>query len=734
MKKPFGRFRAFTIGFVALMAGVCSLYAQNSGYATKRKERLVYPNTKQVGQVDDYHGIHVKDPFRWLENMGSEETRQWVKAQDELTRNFLAAVPARAAIHKRISELWNFDLYTIPARVNGRYFYTKTDAGKSQPVLYVQETRNREPRILLDPPTRFNDAELNILGYWPSPDGRHLAYAIVKGQSRWRRLRSIDVESGNDHSHELVGLHNLGGSIAWTQDNKGFYYVRFDVPQQGSEMETVVENPQIYYHRVGTAQSEDQFVYARPEKPKVVFAVQTTVDGRYLIITAREGSKPENDIYYKTLHVSQARVETLLDKADAAYTFLGKEGSRFWFYTDFNAPRGRVVAIDLAKPQREHWTEVIPEAAETIAGGSLVGGNALGIFGNRFVIMYMKAGRPLVKVYDLQGRFQYQVDLPSSGSIWGGFSGQQNDCEVFYQFLGLADPSSIHVLDVETGKSAIFRRSELRLDPDHFETKQVFYQSKDGTRVPMFVSHKKGTQRNGNNPAFIYGYGAFGWSSFLWYQPHVLAWMEMGGVYAVAGIRGGGEYGEAWHQAGMKHNKQNAIDDYLAAAEWLIANKYTSPSKLAANGGSASGALAGAAVLQRPDLFGASIIDRPALDMIRFEKFTSAGHWIHEFGSAENPDEFKTLYAYSPYHNIKRGQCYPPTLIMVGDRDQVTVPLHAYKFVAALQTAQGCDNPVLLKMMWGAGHNFGATPAQTIDSLTNEMAFLVAALNLQATK
>jgi prolyl oligopeptidase len=424
-------------------------------------------------------------------------------------------------------------------------------------------------------------------------------------------------------------------------------------------------------------------------------------------------------------------VEALLDKADAAYTFLGNEGTRFWIYTDLEAPRGRVVAIDLTKPQREHWTEVIPQAEETIAGGSLAGGNALGLFGDRFVIMYMKDGRPLVKVFDRQGRFQYEVDLPDGGSIWGGLSGAQNDPEVFYQFLGLTDPSTIHRLNLETGKSTIFHRSKLRFNPDDCVTTQVFYKSKDGTRVPMFVSHKKGLQPDGSHPAFMYGYGAFGWSSFLWYQPQVLVWMEMGGVYAQPSLRGGGEYGEAWHQAGMKLNKQNAIDDYIAAAEWLIANKYASPSKLVANGGSASGALAGAAVIQRPDLFNACIIDRPALDMIRFDQFTGAGHWIQEFGSSTNAEEFQALYAYSPYHNLKPGQCYPATMIMVGDRDEVTVPMHAYKFTAALQAAQGCGQPVLLKMMWGAGHNFGATTEQMIDSMADEITFLARALNLE---
>ncbi len=718
------------IGALVLTASVSSSHAQSAEHSGKATDRPAYPRTRQVEHFDEYHGMRVKDPFRWLENMTSEETRQWANAQDELTNSFLSAAPVRLAIHKRISELWNFDLYTIPSKAGTRYFYTKTEAGKSQPVLYVQDAFDSEPRLLLDPFVRFGDKDVMLAGYWPSPDGRQVACAVTKGQSRWWRLKVFEAGNGDEVADELVGLHGLGGGIAWAQDGKGFFYVRFEVPKEGDELKTVVEHPKIYHHRLGTNQSEDSLVYARPDKPKWLFTLQTTSDGDYLIITAREGSHKENAIYCRTSHSSQAQIKPLHDQADAAYTFLGNDGSRFWFYTDREAPRGRIVAIDITKPQPEHWVEVIPQAEETIAAGSQVGGNALGLFGERLVIMYMKDGCPLVKLFDLQGRYQYSVNIPSGGSIWGGFSGTQDDHEVFYQFLGLSDPSSIHRLDLETGKTSIYRRSQLGFHPDDFVTAQVFYRSKDGTRVPMFIAHKRGVQPDGNNAAFMYGYGAFGWSSFLWFQPHLVVWMEMGGVYAQPGIRGGGEYGEAWHEAGMKLNKQNAIDDYLAAAEWLIANKYASPSKLVANGGSASGALVGAAMLQRPDLFGASIIDRPALDMIRFDKFTGATHWIQEFGSTSNMDEFEALYAYSPYHNIQQGQCYPPTLIMVGDRDEVTVPMHAYKFTAALQATQGCRHAFLLKMMWGAGHNFGATPEQVIDSRTDELAFLVRVLQL----
>jgi prolyl oligopeptidase len=717
-------------GILVMSVGACSSHAQNTNHSVETNSGLTYPKTRQVDHIDEYHGIRLNDPFRWLEDMESVETQEWAKAQDELTKSILSAVPARAAIHKRIAELWNFDLYTIPSKAGRHYFYTKTNAGKSQPGLYVQDTINGEPRLLLDPLARLGDRDLRFAGFWPSPDGLHVACAFATGQSRWWRLRVLEASKGREVETELVGLHGLGGGISWTQDGKGFFYSRFEVPKEGDELETIVEQPKIYYHRMGTNQSEDQLVYARPDKPKWLFTTQTTNAGDYLIISAREGSHTENAVYYRALHSRPAQITPLLEKADGAYTILGNNGSRFWFYTDRDAPRGRIVAIDITKPQPEHWVEVIPQAEETIAGGSLAGGNALGLFGHRFVIMYMKDGCPLVKVFDIQGRYQYSVDLPPGGSIWGGFSGTQDDHEVFYQFLGLTDPSSIHRLDLETGKTTIFRRSQVGFNPDEFVTKQVFFQSQDGTNIPMFISHKKGMQLDGSNPAFIYGYGAFGWSSFLWYQPHLMVWMETGGVYAQPSIRGGGEYGEAWHQAGMKLNKQNAVDDYLASAGWLITNKYTSPSRLAANGGSASGALAGAAIIQRPDLFGASIIDRPALDMIRFDKFTGATHWIQEFGSSANADEFKALLAFSPYHNVKPGECYPPTLIMVGDRDEVTVPMHAYKFTAALQAAQGCEQPVLLKMMWGAGHNFGVTPEQVIDARTDEIAFLARVLNL----
>ncbi|MCI0353557.1 MAG: prolyl oligopeptidase family serine peptidase, partial [Acidobacteria bacterium] len=425
-------------------------------------------------------------------------------------------------------------------------------------------------------------------------------------------------------------------------------------------------------------------------------------------------------------------MKPLIEVAEADFKLLGSQGSRFWFYTDWNAPRGRIIAFDLERPQPRHWMEVVPQAQEPISGRSNVGGNALGMFGKHLVLVYLKDGRPFLRTFDLQGKLKKEAAFPTGGSVWGGFSGRQDDPEVFYRFLELTSPSTIYRLNPATGRSEVFLRSTVNLRPGDYVVKHVFFRSKDGTRVPMFLAHKHGAEPGKDTPALLYGYGAFGWVAFTWFQPQVLAWMEMGGVFALPAIRGGGEYGEDWHKAGMKLNKQNAIDDYIAAAEWLVANGYTSSSRLVANGGSASGPVAAAAVLQRPGLFGASVIDRPILDLLRFDQFTAASYWIPEFGSASDPQEFKALYAYSPYHTLRDGQCYPPTLVVSGERDQTAVPLHAYKFTAAMQAAQGCGQPVLLKVMRGIGHNFGATAEQRVDSWTDILTFLFRALGMDA--
>ena len=458
-------------------------------------------------------------------------------------------------------------------------------------------------------------------------------------------------------------------------------------------------------------------------------------DGSDLVLTLRDGSSTKNRVLLLSLKKPGPPVP-LMPEADANYTYLGSRGKRFWFFTDRDAPRGRVVAVERDRPEPTRWKEVIPQAAEPVAASSAVGGNALGMFAHRILLVYLRDGRPVLRVFDEEGRFLAEPELPAGGQIWGGFSGsgRPEDPEVFYRFLGLTHASTTYRLNLETNTTSIFSRSESAERSGEIAIEQVFYRGADGTRIPMFLAHRKDFVRDGRRPAFMYGYGAFGWVSFLWYQPFVLNWLDLGGVYALPGIRGGGEYGEAWHRAGAGRAKQTAIDDYLAAAEWLVANRYTSPRLLVANGGSASGGVAAAAILQRPELFGAAVIDRPVLDMLRFDRFSQAAYWLPEFGSPRDRDDFAALRAWSPYHNVKKGTCYPPVLVMTGDRDQVAVPLHAYKFTAALQAAQGCANPVLLQLVRGAGHNFGATPEQTAETWADETAFLMRVLGIRPPK
>jgi prolyl oligopeptidase len=710
-----------------------------SFFVVAQSQQLTYPPAKRVGQVDIYHGVKVADPYRWMEDDSSAELRAWIKSQEELQQNYVSKIAARSAIQKRISELVVYDSYTTAtgfvtpfvAKRKSRYFFIKTSAGRSEPVLYVQESLEAEPKILLDAAARYKDEKINLEGYEPSPNGRFVVLYLSQNGARWLSLKVLDVETGKELSDVLTDVHRLGDNVAWTPDSKGFFYTKFAKIEQGAGQLPTNGNAKIYFHALGNPQTNDALIYERPDRAKTLFSYQVTADGKYLVISSVEGGSSQNQIFYKELADASSRVKPLLDKADANYTFLGSQGSLFWLYTNLEAPRGRVVKLDVAKPEQSNWKEIVPQAKEVISAGSSVGGNALGMFGNRLVLLYMRDSNPIIKVFDADGRFEKEIILPSGGTVWGGFSGSQYDPEVLYEFLGLTSPATFYRLDLNSKQNIIFLRPELKLNAGDYETRQVFFTSKDGVQVPMFLAHRKGIKLNGSNPALMYGYGALGWVAFIWYQPHVIAWLDAGGIYAVPGIRGGGEYGEEWHQAGVKQNKQNSIDDYIAAAEWLTKNKYTNPAKLAANGGSASSAVAaGAAILQRPELFGAAVIDIPILDMLRYDKFTNGRYWISEFGLANEPQEFKSLIAYSPYHNVKPGRCYPPTLVMIGEKDQVALPLHGYKFTAQMQHAQSCNNPVLMKIMWGAGHNFGATPEQRIDSWTDALSFLSETLKI----
>ncbi len=700
-------------------------------------QQLTYPQARRGEQVDIYHGTQVADPYRWMENSKDAEVADWIKAQEDLLQRFVRRVPARDAIEKRISELVTYDSYTnagslvtpYVSKRGSRYFFIKTQAGRSEPVLYAQAGRNAAPEVLIDVSANSKGEKIGLIGYEPSPNGQRVALFLSQAGSRWLTLKVLDVATRKELADLITDAHTLGGNVSWAANGQGFFYTKFAKRESDAGSAPTPVNPKIYLHQLGQAQSDDRLMYEQSDDQNSLFTHQVTADGRHLVLTTLEGSNPNNRVFYKDLQKPNAPVTPLFENVVASYTFLGGQGTRFWFYTDREAPRGRVIVVDVTRS--EAWQEVVGQSAEAISAGSTVGGNALGMFGNRLVLMYMKDSNPRLRIFDLRGRLQHEVQLPSGGTIWGGLSGTQNDDEVFYQFLSLTSPGLFYRLDLRSRQNQVFLRPQVKLNPNDYETKQVFYQSKDGTRVPMFIAHRKGLKLDGNNPAYMYGYGAMSWVAFLFYQPHVITWLDMGGVYAIPGIRGGGEYGEDWHQAGVKQKKQNAVDDYIAATQWLIQNRYTSAAKFVANGGSASSAVvAAAAITQHPELYGAAVLDIPVFDMLRYHLFTNGRYWLSEFGSPDNAEEFKALLAFSPYHNLKDGQCYPPTIINVGERDTVALPLHAYKFTARLQRAQGCANPVLLKTMRGAGHNFGATPEQRINSWTDQLTFLVDVLKL----
>ncbi len=682
--------------------------------------RAAYPVTPTTNQVDDYFGVKVADPYRWLEDENAPATKAWVDAENRVTFAYLAQIPQRAAIQRRLTELWNFERYGIPFKQGGRYFYFKNDGLQNQSVLYTLTALDAEPKPLLDPNTLSADGTVALGGTAVSDDGNLLAYGLATAGSDWQEWRVRDVRTGADLPDRIQWVKFSGAS--WTKDNRGFFYSRYDQPTEAQKLTKANYFQKLYYHRLGTPQSEDVLVYHRPDHKEWGFGGNVTDDGRYLIITISEGTDRRNRVFYRDLQTPGAPVVELLNDFDAAYHFLDNDGPIFWFQTDLNAPRGRVIAVDLRQPSREHWREVIPQAAETLGSISVVG--------DRFFADYLKDAHSLVKVFDLAGKPEREVALPGLGSA-GGFGGKRADRETFYSFTSFNTPAVIFHYDVPTGASAVFRQPKVRFHPDDYETTQVFYHSKDGTRVPMFIAHKKGLKLDGHRPTLLYGYGGFNISLTPAFSVANLVWMEMGGVYAMPNLRGGSEYGEEWHQAGTKLHKQNVFDDFIAAAEWFIANGYTSRHRLAISGGSNGGLLIGACMTQRPDLFGACLPAVGVMDMLRFDKFTIGWAWKSDYGSSDNPEEFKALYAYSPYHNLRPGTHYPPTLVTTADHDDRVVPAHSFKFAARLQACQRGRNPVLIRIETKAGHGAGKPTTKLIEEAADKLAFVVRVFNMR---
>ena len=679
---------------------------------------IEYPVARQVEQSDNYHGVTVQDPYRWLEDPNTDKTQAWIAAQNEVTQAYLATITAKDKIQQRLTQLWDYEKYSSPFKRGERYFYFKNDGLQNQSVLYTLKTLADEPQVLLDPNTLSTDGTVALSGLSISDDGQWLAYGLSKAGSDWKEYLVRNIETGEDCPDRIQWVKFSGAS--WTQDNQGFFYSRYDQPNPETKLEDVNYYQKLYYHRLGTDQSEDTLIYHRPDQKEWGFSGGVTEDGKYLIISVWLGTDSKNLVFYQNLEQPDSEVVELIGEFEANYSVIDNDGDTLWVQTDLAAPRSKVIAINLNNPSQEHWQEIIPEASETL--------QSVGILNNQFVANYLKDARSQVKIFELNGSLVREIELPGIGSV-GGFGGKRADTETFYTFTSFTTPPTIYRYDMVTGASQLFRQPQVDFNPDDYQTQQVFYPSKDGTKIPMFIVCRRDIELNGNNPTYLYGYGGFNISLIPSFSVSNLVWLEMGGVMAIPNLRGGGEYGEAWHQAGMKEQKQNVFDDFIAAAEWLIENQYTCSSKLAIAGGSNGGLLVGACMTQRPDLFAVALPAVGVLDMLRFPKFTIGWAWCPEYGDPENEADFKTLYAYSPLHNLKADTNYPATLIITADTDDRVVPAHSFKFAAALQAAHKGKNPVLIRIETKAGHGAGKPTAKIIEEATDKWAFLLANLN-----
>ncbi|HUS20378.1 MAG TPA: prolyl oligopeptidase family serine peptidase, partial [Terriglobales bacterium] len=707
---------------LAFLLAALPLVAQSmpAAAAPAPRPKLSYPEVKKTDQVDDYHGTKVADPYRWLENADSEETRAWVEAENKVTFDYLNQIPERKQIRERLTKLWNYERYTNPQKQGGRYFFSRNNGLQNQSVLYTARNLAEEPKVVLDPNTMSKDGTVALAGYDVSEDGKLIVYGTAMAGSDWSEWRVKEIESGKELSDHVQWVKFSGASF--TADGKGFFYSRYDEPKAGELLRGKVQFHKLYYHQLGTPQAEDKLIYDRPDHGDWLVRGFVTDDGKYLIIVMNAGSAPKNRIYYKDLSVKNSQVMKLLDDGEAAYSFIDHVGPVFYFDTDNGAANERVIAIDVRKPEPANWKTIIAESKEPISSVNLLN--------NMFVTTYLKDAHSVVKIFDMNGKPVREVALPGLGTV-NGFGGKRNATETFYSYNSYTAPSTIYRYDLKTGASTVFRQPKVDFNPADYETKQVFYTSKDGTKVPMFITARKGLKLDGTNPTYLYAYGGFNISQTPSFSVANLVWMEMGGIYAVANLRGGGEYGREWHLAGTKARKQNVFDDFIAAAEYLIANKYTSTPHLSIGGGSNGGLLVGAVLNQRPDLYAAALPAVGVMDMLRFHRFTIGGAWVSDYGSADNADEFKALYAYSPLHNIKPGTKYPSIMVTTADHDDRVVPAHSFKYTSTLQAAQAGDAPVLIRIQTKAGHGAGKPVSMQIEEQADRWGFLVHELNMK---
>lgn len=715
---------AISISFEILLVSLLALLAVDT-----MAEPLRYPPTRKSDTVDNYHGTLVPDPYRWLEETESDETRAWIEAQNALTLPYLRSLPHREPLKRILTHRWNYARYGIPFKRGRRYFYFKNDGLQNQYVLYWQPTLTGKPRMLLDPNLLSPDGTVSVSNVSVSENGRWLAYGLSDAGSDWQRIKVRSVETGEDLPDRLRWVKF--SSIAWTKDGRGFFYCRYPAPPEGANpMWHPNLNQKLYYHRLGTSQTEDILILERTDQPEWRYSIVVSEDGRYAVIEVTEAG-PKNLVYVIDLQRSnqpnlQAPIQRLIDTFEASFQFLGNDGAVLYFRTDHNAPRGKVIAIDLRRPQQAHWKTILPESEDTLQSVTLMG--------KQMVVVTLRNATSRVCVYTLKGDFVKEIPLPTLGTC-SGFVGRRFQDEFFYAFTSFVHPYTIYRYDARSGESTIFHSPKIDgLDPSQYQTKQVWYRSKDGTRVPMFLVYRKGLERNGANPTLLYGYGGFNVSLTPFFSTSYTVWIENGGVLAIPNLRGGGEFGEEWHQAGTKERKQNVFDDFIAAAEYLIRHGYTSSEKLAIRGGSNGGLLVGAVMCQRPELFKVALPAVGVMDMLRYHKFTIGSAWKEDYGTSDDPEMFKALYAYSPYHNLRPGVRYPATLVTTGDHDDRVMPAHSFKFAARLQEVQAGDAPVLIRIQTRAGHGAGKPTSLVIEEEADVWAFAMYHLGMGVPK
>lgn len=700
-----------SLSLVALCAVLATTLAAQTGFN--------YPKPKRIDQVDDFHGVKVADPYRWMEDTESADVKAWIEAENKITQSYLSSIPQREAIKNRLTEIWNYERYGAPAKIaDGFYIYTKNDGLQNQSVWYRAKSIDDPGTVFFDPNKIRADGTAALSGSSFTDDGKYWAYGISEAGSDRVTWKIRDVATGQDLPDTFNPMKFTG--FSWMKDNSGFFYSRYPEWEKSADLKSETVFQKLYFHKLGTPQSEDVMIYDRPDNKEYFVSGGTSEDGRWLVINVSKGTENMNMVYVKDLSKKDSRIVPVIEDLKNSWSFIGNDGSVFYFQTDKDASRGKVVKVDVLGDKK--WSDLIPESKDTL--------NGVGFVNDQLILDYMQDAHSAIKIYDTKGKFLRDVALPGIGTA-GGFGGRRTDSETFYTYSSYNAPPTIYRYDMKSGKSTIFKQAKVKFDGSQYEVKEAFFPSKDGTKIPMFLTYKKGIKLDGSNPTLLYGYGGFNSAETPRFSITRAAWLEMGGIYADVCLRGGSEYGTDWWKGGSRLNKQNVFDDFAWAAKWLIDNKYTSTPKLAINGASNGGLLVGAVLNQHPELFGAAVPQVGVMDMLRFDKFTIGWAWRSDYGNPTDPADFKAMYAYSPYHNAKPGTKYPPTLVTTADHDDRVFPAHSFKYTAAMQAAQAGDAPVLIRIQTRGGHGAGLPTTLAIEQQADIYAFLVKALNMK---